>query len=126
MSTDSFFLALYMSFKDSPRRAAYEALTEEVRAPRRDRAIAAWRAWVQNHRDSIVSTDGHLMDGLLGKTKTVGPQGVVDGSNGAVAFTVVRAESLEAALKLFDDHPHFSIHSGDHIEVMPIKAPPWK
>jgi hypothetical protein len=36
------------------------------------------------------------------------------------AFTVVRAASQEAAAKMFEDHPHFSIFPGESVEVMPV------
>ena len=36
------------------------------------------------------------------------------------AFTVVRAESHEAAAKLFEQHPHFAIFPGDAVEIMPV------
>jgi hypothetical protein len=36
------------------------------------------------------------------------------------AFTVVRAESHEAAAKLFVNHPHFVIFPGESVEVMPV------
>jgi hypothetical protein len=34
------------------------------------------------------------------------------------AFTVVQAESHDAAAKLFVNHPHFTIFPGDAVEVM--------
>jgi hypothetical protein len=36
------------------------------------------------------------------------------------AYTVVRADSRDAAAKLFDKHPHFGIFPGESIEIMPI------
>jgi hypothetical protein len=32
----------------------------------------------------------------------------------------VRAESHAAAVKLFENHPHFTIFPGESVEVMPI------
>jgi len=34
------------------------------------------------------------------------------------AYTVVRAESHEAAARMFENHPHFTIFPGESIEVM--------
>jgi ribosomal protein S17 len=34
------------------------------------------------------------------------------------AYTIVEAESLEAAAALFADHPHFTIFPGDSVEIM--------
>jgi hypothetical protein len=36
------------------------------------------------------------------------------------AFTVVRAESHQAAAKLFEGHPHFTVFPGDYVEIMPV------
>jgi hypothetical protein len=33
---------------------------------------------------------------------------------------VVRADSPEAAAKIFEKHPHFVIFPGDAVEVMPV------
>ena len=38
--------------------------------------------------------------------------------NELAAWTVVEAESHEAAARLFEGHPHFSIFPGDAVEVM--------
>jgi hypothetical protein len=40
------------------------------------------------------------------------------------AFTIVQAESQEAAAKLFLKHPHFTIFPGESIEVMEIMPIP--
>jgi hypothetical protein len=36
------------------------------------------------------------------------------------AYTIVRADSHDAAAKLFENHPHFTIFPGDSVEVMPV------
>ena len=58
--------------------------------------------------------------GPLGKTKKVTQRGIDDTTNDMGAFSVVRADSHEAAAKLFDNHPHFSIFPGDSVEIMPV------
>jgi hypothetical protein len=60
------------------------------------------------------------MGGPLGKTKKVSDKGVADISNELGAFTVVRAESHEAAAKMFEGHPHFTVFPGEGVEVMPV------
>ena len=42
------------------------------------------------------------------------------GMYGVAAFVIVRAESHEAAAKLFQQHPHFTIFPGEAVEIMPI------
>jgi phosphoketolase len=115
MSANNTYLAVFLGNKTSARRAAWEALSEGDRRMKEQEGIAAWKAWVEKHHAAIVS-----MGGPLGKTKKVAQRGIDDTSNHMAAFTVVRADSHEAAAKLFDKHPHFSIFPGDSVEIMPI------
>ncbi len=93
----------------------FRQLPADEQARRQAAGMAAWQAWAQKHQDSIVQ-----MGGPLGKTKKVGPSGVEDIRNTMGAFTIVKAESHEAAAKLFEGHPHFTIFPGDGVEVMPV------
>ena len=115
MSTNSTYLAVFCGSKTSPRWAAWNALSESDRRAREQAGMAAWKAWAEKHQGAIVS-----MGGPLGKTKNVSERGIADVSNDLGAFTVVRAESHEAAAKLFDGHPHFTIFPGESIEIMPV------
>ena len=54
------------------------------------------------------------------RDRKVTQRGIDDVSNEMGAFTVVRADSHEAAAKLFYNHPHFSIFPGDAVEIMPV------
>jgi hypothetical protein len=40
------------------------------------------------------------------------------------AYALVQAESHEAAAKLFEGHPHFTIFPGDGVEVMQVMPIP--
>ena len=60
--------------------------------------MAAWKAWVEKHH-AAVST----MGGPLGKTKKITERGIEDVSNEMGAFMVVRAESHEAAARMFEN-----------------------
>ena len=60
------------------------------------------------------------MGGPVGKTKKVTPRGTEDASNNIGAFMVVRADSHDAAAKLFEKHPHYTIFPGDSVEIMPV------
>jgi hypothetical protein len=115
MSANNTFLAVFLGSKTSPKWAAWNALTETERQKRQQEGMAAWKSWVEKHQAAIVA-----MGGPLGKTKKVSPGGIEDISNAMGAFTVVRADSHEAAATLFADHPHFTIFPGESVEVMPI------
>ncbi len=60
------------------------------------------------------------MGGPLGKTKKVSQRGIEDTSNEMGAYMVVRADSHEAAVKLFERHPHYTIFPGESVEMMPV------
>jgi hypothetical protein len=115
MSTLNTFLAVFIGSKSSTKMAAWNDLSDTERKAREQQGIAAWKGWAQRHQDTIVA-----MGGPLGKTKKISPKGIEDVTNAMGAFTIVRAESLEAAARLFSDHPHFTIVPGDAVEVMPI------
>jgi hypothetical protein len=115
MSTNNTYLAVFLGSKTSPRRAAWDALSEDARRAKEREGMGAWKAWAEKHQAAIVT-----MGGPLGKTKKVTHRGIDDTSNELGAFTVVRADSHEAAAKMFEKHPHFAIFPGDAVEVMPV------
>jgi hypothetical protein len=109
------YLAVFVGSMSNAKMAAWNALSEPERNAKEKDGIAAWKAWVEKHQGSIAE-----MGGPLGKTKRVGPAGIADISNEMGAFAVVRAESHEAAAKLFENHPHFAIFPGEAVEIMPV------
>jgi hypothetical protein len=115
MSTNDTFLAVFLGSKTSAKMTAWMALPEAERRAKEQQGMAAWKAWVEKHQAALVE-----MGGPLGKTKRVDSAGIADVSNELGAFTVVRANSHEAASKLFENHPHFTIFPGERIEIMPI------
>ena len=119
MNATGTYLAVFLGSKTSPQRAAWDALPEGERRKKEQEGMMAWKAWVEKHHGAIVA-----MGGLLGKTKKVTQRGVNDVSNEMGAFTVVRADSHEAAAKLFEKHPHFAIFPGESVEIMPILTIP--
>jgi len=115
MSTNNTFLAVFLGSKTSPQMTAWNALPEAERRTKEERGMAAWHAWVAKHQGAIVQ-----MGGPLGKTKKVDKGGIADIANQMGAFTVVRADSHEAAAKMFEGHPHFAIFPGESVEIMPV------
>ncbi len=121
MSTGNSYLAVFLGSDSSPRRAAWDALPEGERRARETEGMAAWHAWAAMHQGAIVS-----LGGPLGKTKKVSNEGIEDTRNDISAYTVVHADSHEAAAKLFVNHPHFAIFPGDAVEIMPVMAIPGR
>jgi uncharacterized protein YndB with AHSA1/START domain len=119
MSSDTTFLAIFLGSKTSPRMAAWMALSEAERKAKEKAGMEAWMAWAKQHEAALVT-----MGGPLGKTKRVSAGGIEDVSNALGAFTVVKAASHEAAARLFENHPHFTIFPGEAVEVMPVMPIP--
>ncbi len=104
MSTNNTYLAIFLGSINSPRMAEWMALPEAERKANEQKGIMAWKAWMEKHQDKVTGAGGPL-----GRTKRVSGSGTEDVANEMGAFTVVRAESHEAAAKLFENHPHFTI-----------------
>ena len=107
------FLAVYVGTPSSARMQEWQGLDEATRSAREAEGMQAWMAWGEKHREVIVENGSPL-----GKTKRVDPGGVSDIRNTLAGYTVVKAPSHEAAAKLFENHPHFSIFPGEGVEVM--------
>lgn len=107
------FLAVYTGTAASRQQSGWDALPEADRRTREQAGMAAWQKWMADNA-AVVTVSG----GPLGKTKSVTRTGISDTSNHLAGYVVVQAESHQAAAKLFENHPHFSIFPGDGVEVM--------
>ena len=115
------FLAIYTGTPDAFERSGWSKLSDQQRKEKEQQGIKAWSEWGAKQQASIVE-----MGGPLGKTKRTSKEGVGDVRNNMAGYTIVRAESHEAAAKLFLNHPHFTAFPGDGVEVMeilPIPSP---
>jgi hypothetical protein len=115
MNSNNTYLAVFRGSKSSPRRAAWDALSEGERRTKEREGITAWKSWLEKNQAAVVT-----IGGPLGKTKKATHRGIEDTSNDLGAFTVVRADSHEQAARLFEKHPHFTIFPGDAVEIMPV------
>jgi hypothetical protein len=79
---------------------------------------AQWKDWMTDNAKMFVDVGAGV-----GKTKLVNNQGTSDTNNGIILYSVVQAESHEAAAKLFEKHPHLQIPQSS-IEVMEIHSLP--
>ena len=113
------FCAIYLGTPAS--REKWTKLDEATRKQREQQGMAAWGKWMQDHAADIVDTGGPL-----GKTKRTSKSGIEDISNNLAGYVKLQAESQEAAARLFENHPHFSIFPGDGVEVMEVLPIPTK
>jgi hypothetical protein len=107
------YLAIFLGMTTAPKVLEFRSMEEGKRKQIEASGMKGWGDWMKTHQASIVNTGGPL-----GKTKSIGPKGISDTKNDMTGFLVVKAESQEAAAKLFENHPHFSIFPGDSVELM--------
>lgn len=74
--------------------------------------MADWQRWMDAHKADLADTGAPL-----GKNKRVTKDGISDVRNEVSGFTVVQAQSHEAAAQLMQDSPHFALPGG-YIEVL--------
>jgi hypothetical protein len=104
------FLAIYTA---TGPKEKWNAMDEAKRKKVEEAGIKAWMEWGTAHQAAIVDQGSPL-----GKTKRTAAEGVSDTKNSMTGYTIVQAESHEAAAKMFLNHPHFTIFPGDAVEIM--------
>lgn len=101
-------------FTGTPEKMAeWQQLGADERKKREQAGMAGWKKWVEDNARAIKDHGSPL-----GKTKRVTDSGIADIRNNLAAWTVVEAESQDAAARLFLNHPHFKIFPGDGVEIM--------
>jgi len=105
------FVAIYLGSAEG--LAEWKATDDETRKEREKAGMEGWMKWAKDNEASIVD-----LGSPLGKTKRIDANGVSDSKNEITAYTILQAESHEAAAELFANHPHFMIFPGQSVEVM--------
>jgi hypothetical protein len=106
------FLVLY----NSPVPAA--EMMAQVTPQQAQAGMDAWNAWAEKNGDSIVD-----LGAPLGSSTHLEPNAVSPGSTQATGFSIVQADSLDAAAKMLEDHPHFHTPGGT-IDILEFLAMP--
>ncbi len=80
--------------------------------------MAKWKAWIGGLGDAVVNPGTPL-----GKSKTVSSSGVSDdgGSNPLSGFSIVKADSMDAALEMAKGCPYLDIGTIEVAEAMEMK-----
>jgi hypothetical protein len=105
------FLAIFLGTEANVTK--WKELPEAERHAREQKGMDAWNQWGIDHQAAIVD-----MGAPLGKTKRASRDGISDTKNAMAAYVIVQADSHDAAAKIFENHPHFTIFPGDSIEIM--------
>ncbi len=100
---------------ESPRQQKASFFLFAYHGEERAKHMAKFEAWVGGLGDAVVNP-GHP----LGKSKTVSPSGVSDdgGSNPLVGFSIMKAESMDAALEMAKGYPHLEMGTVEVVEMM--------
>ena len=93
---------------------AWKKTDPETRKPAEEKMQREWKQWVSDHAKMFVD-----MGAGVGKTMRVDAKGASDSRNDIMLYSIVEAESHEAAAKAFVGHPHFQIPESS-IEIMAI------
>jgi hypothetical protein len=109
------FMVLYMA---DP--AAFETMMNSSTPDMQKKGMEAWMKWMGAHKASIVEGGAPL-----GKTTRVDAKGAKDAKNGIGGYSVVQADSHDAAAKMFGkDHPHLQMMPGAWVEIVEIMPVP--
>ncbi len=99
-------LAIYHGAADQMEK---EQLSEADQAE----FMSAWASWAQSHGHSLVDPGAPLS-----LKKRVTAQGVEDVTDSKTGCAIVEATSHDEAVRMFAEHPHLLLHSGNSIEVL--------
>jgi hypothetical protein len=107
------FLAIYtMRPEDLARfRAMPKSEQDAVDAA----GVPQWTEWERRNAAALTERGG-----MVGKTLRVTKAGTAPATNSICGYLVVEAETIEAAARLFEDHPHIQVFPGDGIDIMPF------
>jgi hypothetical protein len=106
------FFALYLAPVSAIEAMMANATPEQMKA-----GMDSWMTWMKNNEKALAD-----MGAPLGKTKRVNAGGVSSVKNEVTGYTIVEAESHEAAAAMFVGHPHLQVPGAyiDVLAVMPI------
>jgi hypothetical protein len=113
------FLAIYTGAASAVEK--WKKLDEKTRKERDAAGMKAWMEWGVAHAGAICDQGSPL-----GKTKRAAKEGITSITNHMTGYVIVEAESHDAAARMFENHPHFSIFPGDGVEIMECLPLPAK
>jgi hypothetical protein len=102
------FLVLYRSTVSAKDQMA-KSTPEQAKA-----GMDAWMSWAQRSATALVDLGAPVGEATV--LKGTAGQGYIGG------YSIVQAESIDAAKKIFDAHPHFEAPGGaiELLELLPM------
>ncbi len=107
------FMVLYLS--SIPARAQMaQATPEQMQA-----GMAEWMKWKEKAGSAVVDFGSPLASG-----KHIESGRISSGQLTITGYSIVKANSLEEAVALFKDHPHFKTPGGASVEILEFMTLP--
>src|SRR5262245_10596538 len=106
------FLVLYMSPVPAAEQIA-KATPEQAKA-----GMDLWMSWANKNSGSILEMGSPVGNALHMKSDSISP-----GQTHVTGWSIIQAESMEAATKMMDGHPHFRAPRGT-IEILEFLSMP--
>jgi hypothetical protein len=107
------FLVLYLA--PAAVLADWARTDPSVKKAAEEKMRKDWNDWTRDHAKIIRVTEAG------GKTKVATATGVSDTKNDIMLYSIVEAESHEAAVQAFAHHPHLTIPQSS-IQVMEVRS----
>src|SRR5262245_49181097 len=98
------FVAIFIGTAAAMEKSNWNSLDEAKRRELEAVGIKAWGDWITRNQAAILDHGTPL-----GKTKRASRAGIEDIRNNMTAYAIVQAETHDAAARLFENHPHFTI-----------------
>lgn len=76
------------------------------------KGMEPWIAWQKKFEENIVD-----MGSPIGMSKKVTKSGVSDSDSTINGYSIIKAEDMDAALKVVENHPHLEWIPGAEVEV---------
>ena len=97
--------------------AEMQKMMASTSAEERKKSMGEWEAWMKKNMASFADHGGPV-----GKTKQASASGATDIKNDIGGYSIVQAESHEAAAALFADNPHLTMPKAtvEVMEIMPV------
>jgi hypothetical protein len=112
-STLKRFLVLYLAPADV--LADWAKTDPAIRKAAEEKMQSDWQRWMSEHARMITATEA------AGKTKLITATSIDDTKNDIMLYSIVEADTQEAASKAFANHPHLTIPRSS-IQVMEVRA----
>ena len=88
---------------------------EEFHPEQRKKGTEAWAKWMEHNKASLADRGAPV-----GKTKRIDAKGVKDAKNDVCGYSIVQADSADAAVKIFGKDQPFLQMPGAAIEMIEI------